>query len=95
MPAFRIKACGLKKIDTTSLRSMLTLADNLLSHNWEIIEHDPVELCIYSLETEEGKEAWLAHDKGFSAILSSQKVTESADIILKKPLRTKNFSEAL
>jgi len=47
------------------------------------------------LETEEGKEAWLAHDKGFSAILSSQKVTESADIILKKPLRTKNFSEAL
>lgn len=95
MSTFRIKACGLKEIDNTSLRSMLTLADNLLTHNWEIIDHGEADLCIFSLETKEGKEAWLGHDKGFSAILSSKKVTESADIILKKPLRTKNFSEAL
>jgi hypothetical protein len=95
MSALRIKACGLKKIDNTSLRSMLTLANNLLTHNWEIIDHDQADLYIYSLETKEGKAAWLEHDKGFSAILSSQKVTESADIILKKPLRTKNFSETL
>lgn len=95
MSALRIKACGLKPLDHTSLRSMLTLANNLLTHNWEIIEHGQADLYIYSLETDEGKAAWLEHNKGFSAILSSGKITESADVSLKKPLRTKNFSETL
>lgn len=95
MSALRIKACGLKKIDNTSLRSMLTLTNDLLSHSWEIIDDGQADLYIYSLETKEGKAAWLEHKQGFSAILASQKVTTPADIILKKPLRTKNFSETL
>jgi len=76
---------------------MLSLASDQLSHDWEIVASDPADLYIYSLESEEGMTAWQQHDShAISALLSSKLETnESVDIVLKKPLRAKNFSLTL
>ena len=96
MSAFRIKLCGLSDIDRSSLKSMLKLADALLTHEWQLIEKGQADLCIYSFDTEEGIAAWQQHGEGLTALVTvSGSVTEPVDIILKKPLRTTNFSEAL
>lgn len=96
MSAFRIKLCGLSDIDRRSLKSMLKLADALLTHEWQLIEKGQADLCIYSFNTEEGLVAWQQRGEGLTALVTvSGSVTEPVDIILKKPLRTTNFSEAL
>ena len=76
---------------------MLSLADDQLSHNWEIITEGAAELYIYSFDSEEGVSAWEQHDKyKLSALLSTMpNSTKGIDKVLKKPLRTKNFSIAL
>ncbi|NQZ52951.1 MAG: hypothetical protein HRT93_01725 [Piscirickettsiaceae bacterium] len=97
MPPLRLKACSLSSIDNISLKSMLGLAGDLLTHEWIIVDHGTADLCLYSLDTAESKIAWLQRGKGLTALLISGNNSdlETADIILKKPLRAKNFSEAL
>jgi len=97
MTAFRIKLCGLNEKDTSSLKSMLSLASEQLTHNWTIVESVQAELYIYSLDSTEGQIAWGQHNQqAVTALLSStDSPSESFDLILKKPLRTKNFSLAL
>lgn len=96
MSALRIKLCGLTDIDRSSLRSMLKLAGALLTHEWQLIEKGQADLCIYSFDTEEGLAAWQQRGEGLTALLTvSGSVSEPVDIILKKPLRTTNFSETL
>lgn len=93
---FQIKLVGLPPIDQTSLKSMLGLAKNLLTHDWQITEKANVDLTIYSFDTDEGKQAWLNRKEGNTALLSkSGNITEPVDIVIKKPLRTSNFSDAL
>ena len=96
MASLRIKAYGLNRIDRASLKSMLSLAHKSLNDSWEIVEKGDFNLSIYSLESDEGQSAWQQHQKGLCAILTKQEeIPDNADIILKKPLRTKNFSEVL
>ncbi len=97
MATLRIKLCGLNDVDTRSLKSMLSVANDQLSNKWKIVNSDPAELYIYSFDTEEGITAWQNHDHQYiSALLSSDNDSDEAiDIIIKKPLRTKNFSSVL
>jgi len=97
MAAYRIKLCGLNNVDTSSLKSMLNLASDQLSHEWNIVRSKQAELYIYSLDSDEGRAAWQEHDDIYvSALLSASSTSnESFDLILKRPLRTKNFSAAL
>ncbi len=96
MSAFRIKLQGLSDKDKTSLKSMLKLANDLLTHEWQIVEQGKAELSIYSFDTDEGQAAWQQREEGLTALLTVKgNITEPVDIILKKPLRTTNFSEAL
>ncbi len=92
----RLKACGLSEIDYSSLKSMLRLANSLLNHPWILVDDADADLTIFSLETEQGQSAWQQHQTGFSGILTTDiNLKQEADIILKKPLRTRNFSDAL
>ncbi|MDT8370412.1 MAG: hypothetical protein RQ783_00270 [Gammaproteobacteria bacterium] len=92
----RLKACGLSEIDYSSLKSMLSLAHSLLNYPWILVDDADADLTIYSLETEQGQAAWQQHQAGFSGILTTNiNLKQKADIILKKPLRTRNFSDSL
>ncbi|MCX4190303.1 hypothetical protein [Methylophaga sp. OBS3] len=93
----RIKACGLNEVDKTSLKSMLNLAADLLSHEWQLSEDSSAELHVYCFDYPGGEAAWQNRSTHvFNALLTSHgNVTEAVDIIIKKPLRTANFSEAL
>ena len=93
----RIKACGLNEIDKSSLKSMLNLAAALLSHPWVLTDDANAELKVYCFDYPEGQSAWQQRsENGLSALLTNHgNVTEAVDIIIKKPLRTANFSEAL
>jgi hypothetical protein len=98
MSAYTISLCGLTDVDKSSLKSMLKLSKTLLTHEWEIIESGIAELSIYSFDTEEGKTLWQQREVGQSitALLTTEgDVTEPVDVVLKKPLRTSNFSDAL
>ena len=97
MAAYRIKLCGLNNVDMSSLKSMLSLASDQLSHEWNIVSSAKADLYIYSLDSDEGRSDWQEHDEEcVSALLSTSSASsEPFDIILKKPLRTKNFSAAL
>lgn len=91
-----VKPHGLKNIDFSSLKSMLQLSRGLLNHAWEIADIADADLHLYSLETEEGQSAWQHHSTGLSAILeTNNEARHAADLILKKPLRTKNFADVL
>ena len=75
---------------------MLSLAKDLLSEQWEIVESDDIDLAIFSFDTEEGVAAWENRSEGLTALLSKTgNITEPVDIVIKKPLRTSNFSDAL
>jgi hypothetical protein len=75
---------------------MLKLAKGLLSHDWEVVESGHADLDIYSFDTAEGQQAWQQHGDGLNALLSQKgNITEPVDILIKKPLRTSNFSDAL
>ncbi|OUR64419.1 hypothetical protein A9Q79_08150 [Methylophaga sp. 42_25_T18] len=75
---------------------MLKLANDLLTHEWQIVEEGKAELSIYSFDSDEGLSAWKQREEGLTALLTVKgNITEPVDIILKKPLRTTNFSEAL
>lgn len=93
----RIKACGLNEVDKSSLKSMLKLAADLLSHPWLLTDDDAADLKVYCFDYPEGLVAWQSRkETGLSALLANHgNVTEAVDIIIKKPLRTANFSEAL
>jgi hypothetical protein len=98
MSAYTISLCGLPDVDKSSLKSMLKLSKTLLTHEWEIIESSIADLSIYSFDTEEGKTLWQQREVGQSitALLTTEgDVTEPVDVVLKKPLRTSNFSDAL
>ncbi|MBL4638173.1 MAG: hypothetical protein JKY76_02310, partial [Proteobacteria bacterium] len=96
MSAFRIKLYGLTDKDKISLKSMLKLANDLLTHEWQVVDQGKAELYIYSFDSEEGLTAWQHREEGLTALLTVKgNITEPVDIILKKPLRTTNFSEAL
>lgn len=93
----RIKACGLNQIDKSSLKSMLNLSADLLSHPWVLTDDANAELKVYCFDYPEGISAWQQRsENGLTALLTSHgNVTEVVDIIIKKPLRAANFSEAL
>lgn len=96
MSPLRLKLCGLNGIDKNSLGSMLRLSTELLSTEWVIVETGEADLQIYSFDTDRGQQAWQNRSPGFTALLTnSGNVSEPVDIVLKKPLRKSNFSEAL
>jgi len=97
MAAYRIKLCGLNSVDISSLKSMLSLASDQLTHEWTIVNTDKAELYIYSLDSDDGQSAWQEHDDNYVSVIltADSSAHKYADIILKKPLRTKNFSAAL
>lgn len=96
MSPLRLKLCGLNGIDKNSLRSMLRLSTDLLTTDWIIVETGAADLEIYAFDTESGQQAWHNRSPGFTALLTnSGNVTEPVDIVLRKPLRKSNFSEAL
>jgi hypothetical protein len=75
---------------------MLSLANDLLRNDWKIVESDDMDLAIYSFDSAEGITAWENRGEGLTALLTkSGNITEPVDIVIKKPLRTSNFSDAL
>lgn len=96
MSALRLRLSGLNSSDANSIRSMLRLSSDLLSQPWAIVDEGPAELVIYSFDTERGQQAWEQREPGFTALLTQTgNVTAAVDIVLRKPLRKSNFSEAL
>jgi len=96
LTTMRLKLAGLNGIDKSSLKSMLRLSSDLLTQDWMIIEQGHADLVIYAFDTEAGQQAWLNRDLGLTALLTNTgNVTEPVDIVLRKPLRKSNFSEAL
>ncbi len=96
MTCLRIKPCYLSEMDNTSLRSMLRLSNDRLNSQWEIVDNGIADLYIYSLNSEQSTAALQAHSDGFSAVLCNEPDTlESVDILLKKPLRAKDFANTL
>jgi hypothetical protein len=92
----KIKLFGLSEIDASSLKSMLSLANDLLRNDWKIVESDDMDLAVYSFDSAEGVTAWENRGEGLTALLTkSGNITEPVDIVIKKPLRTSNFSDAL
>jgi hypothetical protein len=97
MTILKAKLCSLNDADTRSITSMLSVANDHLSSQWQLVKSEDADLYIYSFDTEEGIDAWHQHNpQKISALLSTQDETgEAIDIIIKKPLRTKNFSHVL
>ena len=84
MSAFRIKLYGLTDKDKISLKSMLKLANDLLTHEWQVVDQGNAELYIYSFDSEEGLTAWQQREEGLTALLTVKgNITEPVDIILK------------
>ncbi len=96
MSTLRLKLIGLNGIDRNSLRSMLRLSADLLTSEWILVEEGHADLEIYSFDTDSGQQAWQNRTGGLTALLTNTgNVTEPVDIVLRKPLRKSNFSEAL
>lgn len=96
MSTLRLKLFGLNGIDRNSLRSMLRLSADLLTSEWILVEEGHADLEIYSFDTDSGQQAWQNRTGGLTALLTNTgNVTEPVDIVLRKPLRKSNFSEAL
>lgn len=96
MSAFRIKLYGISDLDSSVLKSMLNLAGDLLTHEWIIVDSGIAELSLYSFDSEEGTTAWQQRGDGLTALLANKgNITEPVDVLIKKPLRTTNFAEAL
>jgi hypothetical protein len=75
---------------------MLRLSADLLSHPWQIVEDGSADLVIYAFDSETGQQAWQSREAGMTALLTNTgNVSEPVDIVLRKPLRKSNFSEAL
>ncbi|MBL1320366.1 MAG: hypothetical protein COA63_004805 [Methylophaga sp.] len=98
MSTLKIKLCELNDGDIGSIKSMFHLTTSQRKHEWEIVLSGPADLCIYSFESEKSITAWQSHSSsdGMSVLFSTNlDVDVAVDIVLKKPLRTKNFSEVL
>jgi len=96
LATLRLKLVGLNGIDRNSLRSMLRLSADLLTAEWILVEEGHADLEIYSFDTDKGQQAWQRRSEGLTALLTNTgNVTEPVDIVLRKPLRKSNFSEAL
>lgn len=98
MSILKIKLCELNDGDIGSIKSMFHLTKSQRKDDWEIILSGPADLCIYSFESESSITAWQSHTglDGMSVLLSTNlDVDVAVDIVLKKPLRAKSFSEAL
>jgi hypothetical protein len=98
MSTLKIKLCELNDGDIGSIKSMFHLTTSQRKHDWEIVLSGPADLCIYSFESENSITAWQSHSSsdGMSVLFSTNlDVDVAVDIVLKKPLRTKNFSEVL
>lgn len=92
----RLKLAGLNGVDKSSLNSMLRLSADLLTQEWMIVDDGYADLVIYAFDTETGQQAWRERQPGLTALLTNiGNVTEPVDIVLRKPLRKSNFSEAL
>lgn len=96
MTAMRLKLAGLNNIDQSSLKSMLRLSSELLTQQWQVVDEGPADLVIYAFDNETGQQAWRNRAPGLTALLTNKgNVTEPVDVVLRKPLRKSNFSEAL
>jgi len=95
MPSYKIKPCGLTSTDLSAFTSMLKLSRDNLHHQWEIVSQGDANLYVYCLDYQTGITAWEKRIKGLSCLLVPTSSSVTADIALRKPLRVKNFSEAL
>lgn len=98
MSTLKIKLCELNNGDIGSIKSMFHLTASQRKHDWEIVLSGSADLYIYSFESEKSITAWQNHSSsdGMSVLFSTNlDVDVAVDIVLKKPLRTKNFSEML
>lgn len=96
MSPLRLKLSGLSGVDKNTIRSMLRLSADLLTQQWTIVDDGPADLDLFSFDTEAGQQAWQQRQPSFTALLTHNgNVTEPVDIVLRKPLRKSNFSDAL
>ncbi|PHS25262.1 MAG: hypothetical protein COA83_06130 [Methylophaga sp.] len=98
MLTLKIKLCELNNGDIGSFKSMFHLTASQRKHDWEIVLSGAADLYIYSFESEKSITAWQNHSSsdGMSVLFSTNlDVDVAVDIVLKKPLRTKNLSEML
>ena len=96
MTVMRLKLAGLNGVDKNSLNSMLRLSADLLTQEWIIVDGGHADLVIYAFDTDVGQQAWRDRKPGLTALLTNTgNVSEPVDIVLRKPLRKSNFSEAL
>ncbi len=98
MLTLRMKPCELNNSDIGSIKSMFHLTAAQRKHDWEIISTGEADLCIYSFESEKSITAWQNHHSsdGMSVLFSTNlDVDVAVDMVLKKPLRTKNFATML
>jgi len=96
LTAMRLKLAGLNGIDKNSLNSMLRLSSDLLTQEWMIVDEGHADLVIFAFDSDAGQQAWQNREPGLTALLTNTgNVTEPVDIVLRKPLRKSNFSEAL
>ena len=96
MPFLRIKAYGLAEVDYLLVKSMLSLADKSLTQKWKLVEKGNIDLSIYSLDTDEGVNAWQQHKDGAVTVLASEEnIHNNESLVLRKPLRSKNFANVL
>jgi hypothetical protein len=92
----RLNAIGLSDIDFSSLKSMLSLSSSLLTHTWILSDAQDAELTIFSQENPDSLNRLTAFSGKYTALLTKESTdADTVDIVLRKPLRTKNFSEAL
>jgi hypothetical protein len=94
--SLRLKLSGLGDVDKNSIYSMLRLSADLLTEDWTIVDEGPADLVIFSFDSEAGQHAWQQRQLSLTALLTHHgNVTEPVDIVLRKPLRKSNFSDAL
>lgn len=98
MTTLKIKLCDLNRSDVGSIKSMFHLTAAQHKQDWEIVSSGDADLCIYSFESEKSIATWQKHGylDGLTVLFSTNEDVDVAmDIVLKKPLRTKNFTGVL
>lgn len=97
MSFLHIKTHGLNDVDTALLKSIVQLANNSLTQKWQLVESGTIDLHLYSLESNNGKNSWQQHNKKNIAVilLADSQSYDGAELILRKPLQIKNVSALL
>lgn len=98
MEQLRVKLSGLTEADNQAFLSLLNMASQLLTADWQPADEDQVaDLEVFCFNSAAGISAWQRRSLGcYSALLTTQgNLNVIVDVILKKPLRASQLSAAL